>query len=120
MKHETWQRATDNILAAARSELSTTKPARRKIDRKTWLWTEEVRAEVREDKRLYHLLLDNETEDNWRSYREAKNTVAAAKASHYDEICKKLDSKDGERLMYRLAKSRQRQADDAERPRRKR
>ncbi|EYC44370.1 hypothetical protein Y032_0463g1909 [Ancylostoma ceylanicum] len=115
---ETWQRATDNILAAARSELSTTKPDRRKIDRKTWLWTEEVRTKVREKKRLYHLFLDNKTEDNWRSYREAKRSakkaVAAAKAAHYDEVCKKLDSKDGERFIYRLAKSRQRQADDVE------
>ncbi|EYC37327.1 hypothetical protein Y032_0804g2436 [Ancylostoma ceylanicum] len=107
---ETWQRASDDILAAARSELSTIETGRRKIDRKTWLWTEQVRRKVREKKRLYHLFLDNKTEDNWRSYREAKRcankAVTAAKAAHYDEVCKRLESKDGERFIYRLAKSR--------------
>ncbi|EYC04247.1 hypothetical protein Y032_0089g2306 [Ancylostoma ceylanicum] len=115
---DTWQRTTDSILAAARSELSTTKPERRKIDRNTWLLTEEVRTKVRGKKRLHHLFLDNKTEDNWRSYREAKRTakkaVAATKAAHHDEVCKKLDSKDGERFIYRLAKSRHNRADDIE------
>ncbi|EYC14715.1 hypothetical protein Y032_0039g116 [Ancylostoma ceylanicum] len=81
------------------------------------LWTEEVRTKVREKKRSYHLFLDNKTEDNWscrEAKRSAKKVVAAAKAAHYDEVCKKLDSKDGERLIYRLAKSRKRQADDVE------
>ncbi|KAL6729362.1 hypothetical protein Aduo_000423 [Ancylostoma duodenale] len=115
---ETWQKVTDNILAVARSVLGTTKPDRRKIERKTWLWTEEVRTRVSEKKRLYHLLLENKTADNWRSYREAKRAakkaVAAAKAAHHDEVSKKLDSKGGERFIYQLAKSRQRQAADVE------
>ncbi|VDP45943.1 unnamed protein product [Heligmosomoides polygyrus] len=34
---ETWKKATDAILQAARSELGTTKPGRRKVDKQTWL-----------------------------------------------------------------------------------
>ncbi|EYC27757.1 hypothetical protein Y032_0008g164 [Ancylostoma ceylanicum] len=44
---------------------------------------------------LYYLFSDSKTEDNWRSYHGAKNAVAATKAAHYDEVCKKLDAKDG-------------------------
>ncbi|VDO21897.1 unnamed protein product [Heligmosomoides polygyrus] len=34
---ETWRRATDSMLQAARSELGVTKPGRRKIEKQTWL-----------------------------------------------------------------------------------
>ncbi|EYC46253.1 hypothetical protein Y032_0403g824 [Ancylostoma ceylanicum] len=101
------------------SELGTTKPGRRKIDRQTWLWTDEVKIKVREKKRLYHVFLGDKTVDNWRQYliakKAAKKAVAAMKAAHYDNISKQLDAKDGgERLFYRLARSRQRQTEDVE------
>ncbi|EYC31610.1 hypothetical protein Y032_0004g2247 [Ancylostoma ceylanicum] len=41
--------------------------------------------------------------------------MAATKAAHYDNISKQLDAKDGgERFIYRLARSRQRQTEDVE------
>ncbi|EYB88771.1 hypothetical protein Y032_0242g3449 [Ancylostoma ceylanicum] len=57
--------------------------------------------------------------DNWRQYliakKAAKKAVTATKAAHYDNISKQLDAKDGgERLIYRLARSRQRQTEDVE------
>ncbi|VDO19912.1 unnamed protein product [Heligmosomoides polygyrus] len=51
---ETWKKATDAIRQAARSELGTTKPGRRKVDNLTWLWTDDVKAKIREKKSLYH------------------------------------------------------------------
>ncbi|EYB87852.1 hypothetical protein Y032_0256g368 [Ancylostoma ceylanicum] len=116
---ETWENATRAIVEVARSELGTTKPGRRKIDRQTWLWTDEVKIKVREKKRLYHVFLGDKTVDNWRQYliakKAAKKAVAATKAAHYDNISKQLDAKDGgERLIYRLARSRQRQTEDVE------
>ncbi|EYC41811.1 hypothetical protein Y032_0555g3372 [Ancylostoma ceylanicum] len=63
-----------------------------------------------------HFLLEIKTADNWRKYREArrtaKKTVAMAKATHYGKSNKDLDTRDGERLIYRLAKSSRRQAED--------
>ncbi|EYC16287.1 hypothetical protein Y032_0034g2906 [Ancylostoma ceylanicum] len=63
--------------------------------------------------------IPDKTDDNWRQYllakEAAKKIVAATKAAHYDNISKQLDAKDGgERLIYRLAKSRQRQIEDVE------
>ncbi|VDO67529.1 unnamed protein product, partial [Heligmosomoides polygyrus] len=41
---ETWEKATDAIRHAARSELGITKPGRRKVDKQAWLWTDDVKA----------------------------------------------------------------------------
>ncbi|EYC12268.1 hypothetical protein Y032_0048g1700 [Ancylostoma ceylanicum] len=41
---------------------------------------EEVRSEIREQKRSSHLFIDNKTANNWRSYREAKNAARKAAA----------------------------------------
>ncbi|VDO63927.1 unnamed protein product [Heligmosomoides polygyrus] len=47
---------------AARLEHGTTKPGRRKIDKQTWLWTDDVKAKVREKKSLYHVFLSEVNE----------------------------------------------------------
>ncbi|EYC16695.1 hypothetical protein Y032_0033g2793 [Ancylostoma ceylanicum] len=70
-------------------------------------------------KYLWYAFLDNKTIDNWRQYlvakKAAKKAVAAMQAAHYDNISKQLDAKDGgERLIYRLARCRQRQTKDVE------
>ncbi|VDP08946.1 unnamed protein product [Heligmosomoides polygyrus] len=40
---ETWKEATDAITRAARLQLGTTKPRRRRVDKQAWLWTDDVR-----------------------------------------------------------------------------
>ncbi|VDO71371.1 unnamed protein product [Heligmosomoides polygyrus] len=95
-----------------------TKPGRRKIEKQTWLWTDDVKEKVKEKKRLYHAFLSDKTADNWRIYQEAKRAarkaVAVAKASHYEDVNEKLDTRDGERQLYRLAKAQHRQSEDIE------
>ncbi|VDP29299.1 unnamed protein product [Heligmosomoides polygyrus] len=87
---ETWEKATDAIRHAARSELGITKPGRRKVDKQAWLWTDDVKAKVREKKTLYHVFLGEKTADNWRKYQEAKKAakkaVAVAKAAHHGDV----------------------------------
>ncbi|EYC38408.1 hypothetical protein Y032_0718g1795 [Ancylostoma ceylanicum] len=115
---ETWQDATRMIAEVARSKHGVTKANRRKIHKQTWLWTDEVKQTVREKERLYHVHRRSKTAENWSKYREARRTakkaVATAKAAHYEVINKELDTRDGERLLYLLAKSRKRQAEDVE------
>ncbi|VDO81652.1 unnamed protein product [Heligmosomoides polygyrus] len=69
-------------------------------------------------KRLYHVFIGDKTVCNWRNYREArkaaKKAVAAAKAAYYAEVSEKLETRDGKRYLYRLAKARCRQAEDIE------
>ncbi|VDP06299.1 unnamed protein product [Heligmosomoides polygyrus] len=115
---ETWKDAIDAITRATRLELGPTKPGRRWVDKQAWLWTDDVREKVREKKRLYHVFIGDKTVDNWRNYREAKKAakkaVAGAKAAHYADVNEKLETRDGERYLYRLAKARCRQAEDIE------
>ncbi|EYB86956.1 hypothetical protein Y032_0270g845 [Ancylostoma ceylanicum] len=78
-----------------------------------------MKIKVREKKRLYHVFLGDKTVDNWRQYliakKAAKKAVTATKIAHYDNTSKQLDAKDGgEPLIYRLARSRQRQTEDVE------
>ncbi|VDP17676.1 unnamed protein product [Heligmosomoides polygyrus] len=107
---ETWKKATDAIRQAAQSELGITKPGRWKVDKQTWRWADSVKAKVREKKSLYHVFLGEKTADNWRKYQEAKKAakkaVAVAKATHYGDVNENLESRDGERCLYRLAKIR--------------
>ncbi|EYB89510.1 hypothetical protein Y032_0231g3016 [Ancylostoma ceylanicum] len=75
------------------------------------------RSENSSNKRLHHIFLGDRTVDNLRQYliakKAAKKAVVATKAAHYDNISKQLDAKDGgERLIYRLAKSRHRQTEE--------
>ncbi|VDO62966.1 unnamed protein product [Heligmosomoides polygyrus] len=75
---------------AARLELGTTKPGRRKVDKQTWLGMDDVKAKVREKKSLYHVFLGDRTADNWQDYQKAKKAekkaVAVAKSTHYGDI----------------------------------
>ncbi|VDP53861.1 unnamed protein product [Heligmosomoides polygyrus] len=115
---ETRKKATDAIPQAAESELGTTKPGRRKVDKQTWLWTYDVKAKVREKKSLYRMFLGEKTADNWRKYQKAKKAakkaVAVAKATHYSDVNEKLESRDGERYLYRLDKTRHRHTENIE------
>ncbi|VDO99713.1 unnamed protein product [Heligmosomoides polygyrus] len=94
------------------------RPGRRKVDKQTWLWTDDVKAKIREKKSLYHVFLGDRTADNWEKYQKAKKAakkaVAVAKATHYSDVNEKLASRDGERYFYRLAMARHRQTEDIE------
>ncbi|VDO99518.1 unnamed protein product [Heligmosomoides polygyrus] len=49
-----------------------------------------------------------------RKKKAAKKAVAAAKAAHYADVSEKLETSDGQRYLYRLAKARCCQAEDIE------
>lgn len=115
---QAWSEVKASVTAAARDVLGTTKPGRKKIDKLPWLWTEDVRQAVREKKRTFTAHRAARTVDSWQAYRlarsEAKKAVAAAKDAHFKELYDKLDTRDGERCIYRLAKQRHRKTEDIE------
>ncbi|EYB97336.1 hypothetical protein Y032_0141g2211 [Ancylostoma ceylanicum] len=90
--------------------IGSTRSCRRRTDKQPWLWTDEVRIKVLEKKRLYHAFPDNNSADSWSDYcearRAAKKSVAVAKAAHHADVREKLDTKEGERLIHRLASKR--------------
>uniref|UniRef100_A0A914UMX3 Endonuclease/exonuclease/phosphatase domain-containing protein n=1 Tax=Plectus sambesii TaxID=2011161 RepID=A0A914UMX3_9BILA len=85
----TWNRAKETITKATRAVLGMTVPGRRIIDKMTWLWTDAVKE-------------------------KAKKSVAAAKAERYKDLYKKLNTREGERDIYQLIRTRQQKTKDIE------
>ena len=58
---------------------------------------------------------DEESKQEYKEMRrEAKKEVAKAKNNAYDELYEKLDSKEGEKTLYRLARQRHQAAKDVQ------
>ena len=59
-------------------------------------------------KKRWDMQRDEESKQEYKEMlREAKKEVAKAKNNAYDELYEELDSKEGERTLYRLARQRQ-------------
>ncbi|VDP05127.1 unnamed protein product [Heligmosomoides polygyrus] len=95
-------------------EFGITKPGRRKVDKQTWLWTDDVKTKVR--RRRSRSITSFSAKTDWRKYQEAKKAVAVAKATRYGDgdVNEKLESRDGERYLYHPAKNRHRQTENIE------
>ncbi|EYC40844.1 hypothetical protein Y032_0594g424 [Ancylostoma ceylanicum] len=80
------------------------------------MWTNTVKEKVQAKKQCYHAFLADKSLANWQLYRmakkEAKKAVAAAKASRFEDLYRKLDTREGERDLYKLARTRYRQTQD--------
>ncbi|KAK3567797.1 hypothetical protein QTP86_026441 [Hemibagrus guttatus] len=83
---------------------------RRKEDKETWWWNEEVQDSIQR-KRLAKKKWDmDRTEENRQEYKElqrrVKREVSKAKQKAYDELYTRLDTREGEKDLYRLARQR--------------
>ncbi|KAK2902094.1 hypothetical protein Q8A73_011840 [Channa argus] len=91
---------------------------KRKADKETWWWNEEVQ-ECIQRKRLAKKKWDPErTEESRQEYREiqrkVKVEVAKAKQRAYEDLYARLDTKEGEVDLYRLARQRDRDGKDVQ------
>ncbi|KAK3572610.1 hypothetical protein QTP86_000856 [Hemibagrus guttatus] len=91
---------------------------RRKEDKETWWWNEEVQDSIQR-KRLAKKKWDmDRTEENRQEYKElqrrVKREVSKAKQKAYEELYTRLDSREGEKDLYRLARQRDRDGKDVQ------
>ncbi|KAK3553841.1 hypothetical protein QTP70_012189 [Hemibagrus guttatus] len=91
---------------------------RRKEDKETWWWNEEVQDSIQR-KRLAKKKWDmDRTEENRQEYKESqcreKREVSKAKQKAYDELYTRLDTREGENDLYRLARQRDRDGKDVQ------
>ena len=81
-----------------------------RLEKDTWWWNEEVQNPIKEKKLAYQQTKDSEDEiiqENYRrTKRETKRAVAKAKWDACKELYDKLDTPEGEKIIYRLAKTR--------------
>ncbi|KAK3561567.1 hypothetical protein QTP86_010220 [Hemibagrus guttatus] len=84
----------------------------------TWRWNEEVQDSIQR-KRLAKKKWDmDRTEENRQEYKElqhrVKREVSKAKQKAYDELYTRLDTREGEKDLYRLARQRDRDGKDVQ------
>ncbi|KAK3516865.1 hypothetical protein QTP70_027079 [Hemibagrus guttatus] len=112
-----WETTADMIRETGRKVLGVSS-GRRKEDKETWWWNEEVQDSVQR-KRLAKKKWDmDRTEENRQEYKElqcrVKRGVSKAKQKAYDELYTRLDTREGEKDLYRLARQRDRDGKDVQ------
>ncbi|KAK3522974.1 hypothetical protein QTP86_010295 [Hemibagrus guttatus] len=112
-----WETTAEVIRETGRKVLGVSS-GRRKEDKETWWWNEEVQDSVQR-KRLAKKKWDmDRTEENRQEYKElqrrVKREVSKAKQKAYDELYTWLDTREGEKDLYRLARQRDRDGKDVQ------
>jgi hypothetical protein len=82
----------------------------------TWWWNDEVQKAINEKKECYKRLHHNKSDENIQKYKEvrrnAKKAVSEGRGQTYTELYRKLDMKEGENDIYKMAKLRERKTRD--------
>ena len=90
----------------------------RKEDKKTWWWDEEVQESIRKKrsaKKRWDIQRDEESKQEYKEMRrEAKKEVAKTKGKAHEELYEGLDTKEGEKTLYRLARQRHQAGKDVQ------
>ncbi|KAK3519926.1 hypothetical protein QTP70_007777 [Hemibagrus guttatus] len=112
-----WETTAEVIRETGRKVLGVSS-GRRKEDKETWWWNEEVQDSIQR-KRLAKKKWDmDRTEENRQEYKElqrrVKGEVSKAKQKAYDELYTRLDTREGEKDLYRLARQRDRDGKDVQ------
>ncbi|XP_037772693.1 uncharacterized protein LOC119568311 [Penaeus monodon] len=91
---------------------------RRKEDKETWWWNEEVQKSINRKKQAKKKRDRQGVEESHQKYRDmcsrAKKAVAKAKENAFQKLYGKLDTKEREKDLYRLARQRVRNGRDVQ------
>ncbi|KAK3518898.1 hypothetical protein QTP70_014935, partial [Hemibagrus guttatus] len=103
-----WETTAEVIRETGRKVLGVSS-GRRKEDKETWWWNEEVQDSIQR-KRLAKKKWDmDRTEENRQEYKElqcrVKREVSKAKQKAYEELYTRLDTREGEKDLYRVLTS---------------
>ncbi|MCJ8729266.1 hypothetical protein PDJAM_G00104150 [Pangasius djambal] len=112
-----WETTAEVIRVTGRKVLGVSS-GRRKEDKETWWWNEGVQDSIQR-KRLAKKKWDmDRTEKNRQEYKElqhrVKREVAKARQEAYDELYTRLDTREGQKDLYRLARQRDRDGKDVQ------
>jgi hypothetical protein len=84
--------------------------------KETWWWNENVQNAIKEKKECFRRMHLDRSVDNVERYKVAKKTVkravSEARGQMYDGLYQRLGTKEGEKDIYRMAKSRKRKTRD--------
>ncbi|KAK3574844.1 hypothetical protein QTP86_018427, partial [Hemibagrus guttatus] len=112
-----WETTAEVIRETGRKVLGVSF-GRRKEDKETWWWNEEVQDSIQR-KRLAKKKWDmDRTEENRQEYKDSqcrvKREVSKAKLKAYDELYARLDTREGQKDLYRLDRQRDQDGKDVQ------
>jgi hypothetical protein len=110
-----WMKMTTYIRKVASEEFEVTKGGKHKTKETRW-WNEKVQNAIMEKKECFKRMQLDMSADNVERYKVAKKTakraVSQARSQMYDRLYQWLGTKEGEKDIYRMAKSRERKTRD--------
>ena len=110
-----WMGMTTCIRKVASEEFGVTKGGKREA-KETWWWNEKVQKAIKEKKECFRRMHLDRSADNVERYKVAKKTAkraaSEARGRMYDGLYQRLGTKEGEKDIYRMAKSRERKTRD--------
>jgi hypothetical protein len=110
-----WMKMTTCIRKVASEEFGVTKGGKRET-KETWWWNEKVQKTIKLKKECFRRMHLDRSTGNIERYKVAKKTVkravSEARGQIYDGLYQRLGMKEGERDIYRMAKSRERMMRD--------
>ena len=110
-----WEKTAEMLRKTAETVLGVTF-GKRKGDRETWCWNEEVQERIKEKKEAKKAWDKTRNENTKKIYKEKKSkpkkAVTTARGRVYDNLYARLETKEGEKELYRLARQRDRAGKD--------
>ena len=104
-----WDKTAEMLRKTAETVLGVTF-GKQKGDKETWRWNEEVQKSIKEKKEAKKAWDKIKDENTKKLYKEKKNkakkAVVMAKRRAYDDLYARLEIKEGEKELYRLARQR--------------
>ncbi|KAL0810434.1 hypothetical protein ABMA28_010573 [Loxostege sticticalis] len=104
-----WSHLQTKILKAANKVLGRTRGGKR-IPKETWWWSEPVQVAIKKKKEAFKTWQTTKTDADRGVYKdrkkEARKVVAIARSEATKELYNSLETKDGQKLIYKLAKAR--------------
>jgi hypothetical protein len=102
-----WRKMATCIQKIASEEFGLSQGNRREVI-DTWWWNEDVQKAIREKKDCYKCLHHDKCAENIEKYRiakkSAKRAISRARGQANDHLYQRLDTKQGEKDIYRMAK----------------
>jgi Zn ribbon nucleic-acid-binding protein len=110
-----WMKMATCIRKVASEEFEVTKGGKSET-KEIWWWNEKVQKVIVEKKECFKCMHLDRSVDNIERYKVAKKTVkqvvSEERGQMYDGLCQRLGTKEGEKDIYRMAKSQERKMRD--------
>lgn len=112
---EVWDRAQSAIITAGKRVLGLSKGGR-VIDKETWWWNDEVQEVIREKKTAFKKWQQSNSPEDRLEYiaakRASKRAVARARSDRLSPLYDTLETAEGQKLIYKLARARDKATQD--------